>query len=248
MIGNLIGPGIKHIANRDYKSLPAVFTDIEAQFLIEKGLVEISEKPYLFVRPTQETKQAFQAGFERQAVEMKSFENEKSMTVFKENIQEVFGGQSKSSARKRKKNEEFKMKSIEELIKDHEKKLENTPLRNRLIHIPTLHRFDDNQSMPIDFNAKDMFKYRVYKDLWERGHTITCGETFSGDFLCYPGDPLHYHASHIVIIVDKDRTLTESEMIVHGRTSVSVKKGCLLVQEGPSTEIRYRTLKWTEPL
>lgn len=224
-----------------------MFTEIEAQFLLEKGLVEVIQKPNLLTGPSKETKAQFQLEYERQADEMRSFENERSMTVFKENVQEIFEGQSKSSARKQKKNQEFKMKSIEELIKDHEEKLANAPLRNRLVHIPTSHPFDVGQTVSKDVTAKDEFKYRVYKDLWERGETITCGETFSGDFLCYPGDPLHYHASQIVTIVDKDKEMTESEMIVHGRTSVSVKKDCLFAQEGEDGAIKYRRLKWVNP-
>lgn len=247
MIGSLIGPGIGNAGNRDYKSLPAVFTDIEAQFLIEKDFVEVVEKPNLVARPCQEIKEQFHVGYKKQMVEMKSFEHEKTMAVFKEKAQQIYEGQIKSSARKRKKNEEFKMKTIEEIVVDHEKKLENSPLRNRLVHIPTVHTFDHGQIVSKNIKAKDKFKFRVYKDLWERGYTITCGETFSGDFLCYPGDPLHYHASHIVTIIDKNRTMNECEMVVHGRTSVSVKKGCLLVQEGVNKDIRYRKLKWVNP-
>lgn len=247
MIGSLIGPGVGNTGNHDYKSLPAVFTNIEASFLVEKRIVEVCEKPNLLSGPSEETKAQFQTEYEKQADEMKSSEVERSMLVFNANAKEIFEGQSKSNVRKKKKNEEFKQKSIEELIKDHEEKLSRTPLHNRLVHIPTLHQFDVGQTVSKDIKAKDEFKFRVYRDLWEQGHTITCGETFSGDFLCYPGDPLHFHASHIVTIIDKNKDLSENEMVVHGRTAVSVKKGCIFAQQGDNGTIKYRTLKWVNP-
>ncbi|XP_063709997.1 tRNA-splicing endonuclease subunit Sen34 [Culicoides brevitarsis] len=245
VIGSLIGPGIGNLGNRDYKSLPATFTDVEAQFLVDKKFVVIVEKD-LKSPPDEETKKKFHEDFQRQASEMKSFENDKAMTIFKENVQKIYEGQAKSSLRKRQKNEEFKKKSIEELISDHETKLANAPLRNRLVHVPTSHPFPVSETLKERIQVKNEFKLKVYHDLWERGHTITCGETFSGDFLCYPGDPLHFHASHIVTIVDRE--LSEPEMVVHGRTSVSVKKGCLLAYPENDGKIKYRTLKWVNPV
>lgn len=169
------------------------------------------------------------------------------MRVFRSNVQQVFEGQTKSNARKRKKNETFVPKSIDELIKDHEEKLKNIPIKNRLVHIPTSHAFDIGDVVSKNVTAKNEFKFKVYQDLYERGHTITCGETFSGDFLCYPGDPLHFHASQIVIILGKKTKMEETEMILHGRTSVSVKKGCLFVREGENGKINYQNMKWVIP-
>uniref|UniRef100_A0A336KV52 tRNA-splicing endonuclease subunit Sen34 n=1 Tax=Culicoides sonorensis TaxID=179676 RepID=A0A336KV52_CULSO len=248
VIGSLIGPGIGFTGNKDYKSLPAVFTDIESQFLLEKGIVEVVEKPSLASIPPDSVKNQFQTQFEQQGNEMKSLEDERSMNLFKANIEHIFEGQSKSKTRKQKKSdEEFKPKTIDELIADHEQRLSNTPLKNRLVHIPTANQFEIGYAVSKQVQAKDQFKYRVFRDLWERGHTITCGETFSGDFLCYPGDPLHYHASHIVTILQKDEIFNENQMIVHGRTANTVKKICLFAQEDHDGSIKYHTLNWVTP-
>ncbi|XP_048665737.1 tRNA-splicing endonuclease subunit Sen34-like [Marmota marmota marmota] len=40
-------------------------------------------------------------------------------------------------------------------------------------------------------------RYRIYKDLWERGFFLSAAGKFGGDFLVYPGDPLHFHAHYI---------------------------------------------------
>lgn len=44
--------------------------------------------------------------------------------------------------------------------------------------------------------SDQQLRYRIYKDLWEKGYYITGGEKFGGDFLVYPGIIcmiLYYH-------------------------------------------------------
>lgn len=37
------------------------------------------------------------------------------------------------------------------------------------------------------FTSDQQIKYKIYKDLWEKGYYISSGEKFGGDFLVYPG-------------------------------------------------------------
>lgn len=93
-------------------------------------------------------------------------------------------------------------------------------------------------------------KYRVFHDLWKRGKFITPGDAFGADFLVYPGDPLLYHASHIVIIQSKP-AIRPLELISKVRLSVIVNKSCVLAYETAGgeggKEIAYQTVGWCNP-
>ena len=47
------------------------------------------------------------------------------------------------------------------------------------------------------FPSTDMekLKYKVFCDLWEKGHFLTAGSKFGGDFLVYAGE-FHISASY----------------------------------------------------
>lgn len=95
--------------------------------------------------------------------------------------------------------------------------------------------------------ALDQLKYRIFCDLWERGKWITSGETFGGDFLIYPGEPLYFHASHIVHVLNASdsKKIPVSSLVTKGRMSVVVNKFCLLAYESIDTkEIQYQTVQW----
>lgn len=91
-------------------------------------------------------------------------------------------------------------------------------------------------------------KYRVFYDLWRRGKFITPGDAFGADFLVYPGDPLIYHASHIVII-QSTPAIRPLQLISKLRLSVIVNKSCVFAYErsGGSKEIAYQTVSWCNP-
>lgn len=93
----------------------------------------------------------------------------------------------------------------------------------------------------------DPFKYRVFCDLWEKGKWITTGDTFGGDFLIYPGEPLYFHASHIIHVLSHEETEAMSTKILNTRCrlSVSVNKFCTFAYENKDTkELCYQTVQW----
>lgn len=90
-------------------------------------------------------------------------------------------------------------------------------------------------------------KYRVFCDLWKRGNFITSGATFGGDFLIYPSEPLHFHASHIVHVLsgDEAKAMTTRTFITRTRLSVNVNKLCTFAYENEeNNELCYQTAKW----
>ncbi|EDV97318.1 GH16791 [Drosophila grimshawi] len=93
----------------------------------------------------------------------------------------------------------------------------------------------------------DSLKYRVFHDLWKRGKYVTAGDAFGADFLVYPGDPLLYHASHIVI-VQSTPAIRPLELIAKVRLSVIVNKRCVFAHATTAgNQIAYQTVAWSNP-
>lgn len=93
----------------------------------------------------------------------------------------------------------------------------------------------------------DPFKYRVFCDLWEKGNYITSGATFGGDFLVYPGEPLQFHASHIVHVLsdDESKSMSSRTFITRTRLSVNVNKLCTFAYKNQeNNELCYQTVQW----
>lgn len=98
-------------------------------------------------------------------------------------------------------------------------------------------------------------KYQVFLDLWERGMFVTSGEAFGADFIAYPGDPMMFHASHIVIVMNGTE-ISKTDLITKGRLAVTVNKICIFaysvndesMHESQESDcrpkIRYQTLHW----
>ena len=100
-------------------------------------------------------------------------------------------------------------------------------------------------------DTNDSLKYLVFRDLWRRGKFVTCGDAFGADFLLYPGDPLIYHASHIVILLNSSK-IKPLDMITKVRLSVTVNKLCVFAYFDDESDsetdsvkkIVYHTMTW----
>jgi tRNA-splicing endonuclease subunit Sen34 len=113
--------------------------------------------------------------------------------------------------------------------------------------IPTKHPFALLPQLVLTWSTSNEAKYRVFKDLWNKGLYITSGDSFGSDFLSYPGDPFHYHASQIVHVVDPNARLEISYIVSCARLSVTVKKACVFAYPNDNDTITYQTLSWDNP-
>ncbi|GAM23733.1 hypothetical protein SAMD00019534_069080 [Acytostelium subglobosum LB1] len=82
----------------------------------------------------------------------------------------------------------------------------------------------NNKSIDHDLELR----YRVFKDLWEKGYYLTNGTKFGGTFLAYIGDPLHHHSEMIVIVKRPTQQVSSLELISMARLAVNVNKTTLL--------------------
>lgn len=51
------------------------------------------------------------------------------------------------------------------------------------------------------FTPDQQIKYKIYKDLSERGYYITSADKFGGDFLVYPGTYTYFSYNILIIII-----------------------------------------------
>lgn len=99
---------------------------------------------------------------------------------------------------------------------------------------------------------ENVLKYKVFCDFWTRGYYVTAGDAFGADFMLYPGDPLQYHASHIVILLETP-IIQPLDLIAKVRLSVIVNKICIFAYFGREEEetdtdvereVHYQTVQW----
>ncbi|TGZ73630.1 hypothetical protein CRM22_001371 [Opisthorchis felineus] len=90
---------------------------------------------------------------------------------------------------------------------------------------------------------------RVFSDLWSKGFYITTSSAkMGGDFLVYPGDPLLFHASHIIVVHRPDELVLPHQLAARLRLANSVRKILVLATvsvEHPDPGVFYTSFSWT---
>ncbi|KAJ2448700.1 tRNA-splicing endonuclease subunit [Coemansia sp. RSA 2336] len=95
-------------------------------------------------------------------------------------------------------------------------------------------------------SEQEQLQYKLFKDFHSRGFYITRGIKFGGDYLLYPGDPMRYHSSHIVTLMEHKQTMSSQQLITLGRLCTAVKKTRLLSTWDPSTsQFTHVSLNWS---
>ena len=69
---------------------------------------------------------------------------------------------------------------------------------------------------------------RVFRDLWARGWFVTLGTKFGADYLAYPGDPRHHHATHTVHVMRPEQPLRPLELVAATRLANDARKSAVL--------------------
>lgn len=89
----------------------------------------------------------------------------------------------------------------------------------------------------------DVLRFKVYKDLWEKGYYVTSGQNFGADFLVYPGDPYVTHSNYLVVCVDKNGVIRPADIAVLCRLGGAVQKCIMLASQSIQNLIVYQSLK-----
>lgn len=130
---------------------------------------------------------------------------------------------------------------------------ETTRIKQSLIsqtvfmQIPTMHPFEIASEAVQSFSVSNFSKYKVFRSLWKQGFYITNGDSFGCDFLVYPGDPIHFHASKTVHVIDRDQLVDVKFIVSCGRLAVSVNKKCVFAYANSDDTVTYQNIEWSNP-
>ncbi|EFN82687.1 tRNA-splicing endonuclease subunit Sen34, partial [Harpegnathos saltator] len=95
------------------------------------------------------------------------------------------------------------------------------------------------------FTSDQLIRYKVYKDLHERGYYISSGDKFGGDFLVYPGDPIMFHSQFIVQCQCEKEEISVIELIAKCRISCHVRKTLVFAMYCKEKDkVKYQSLQW----
>jgi tRNA-intron endonuclease len=85
-------------------------------------------------------------------------------------------------------------------------------------------------------------KFRVYKDLRNKGYVVTPGIKYGCDFAVYENGPGLDHAPYVVQIIDVHNKIGATEIIKSGRLATTVRKSFILALI--NSEIKYLEFNW----
>lgn len=86
-------------------------------------------------------------------------------------------------------------------------------------------------------------KYRVYKELRDRGYVATPGIKYGNDFAVYENGPGRDHAPYVVQIISEKEYLSASEIVKAGRLASTVRKAFIIAVVNEE-QVRFIEFNW----
>ncbi|XP_056398055.1 tRNA-splicing endonuclease subunit Sen34 isoform X2 [Hyla sarda] len=257
VLGNLVGALVRKPRQNMRLGLPVQLMPEEARLLVEIGAARL-------VHHRLDQEPSPHAGVSLVCTVMAHIYEEQGKLALQEKRRTLEGLSERiaEGRRKRKRKnvdqEEEPMESssqgpIKELLN-----LEKTfhfPKNATMVQIPTAQLHTDNEEMvdiqeassewPYTGQKKHEDRYKVFRDLWQKGYYLTSGGKFGGDFLAYPGDPMRFHSHYIAICLSPDEDIALSDIITAGRLGTNVKKTVLLCSSNQEGQVTYTSLQWS---
>ena len=111
------------------------------------------------------------------------------------------------------------------------------------IHIPIPDVLELEQETPRDdvITREQESRAAVFRDLWEKGFTLTSGLKYGADYLVYQGDPALVHSCFLAMVLPWKQPIATLTSLC--RVGSKVVKALLLcsVEKGV---VQYQTLQW----
>ncbi|XP_052902536.1 uncharacterized protein LOC128310041 [Anopheles moucheti] len=247
IVGNLIGVPVSHPRNVNQQGMPAALSRWELKLLLEKEIIRLVDQNSALQRPpSDEETHVYASMVERQKEELRMPAIEKRLEAFQKHLPKIIEGKRKKLLKSGVKEEDIRL-DAEQLVSDERERIMKEKF-DTMVQIPTKHPVALGFSeCSLDLSTEEHVKYRIFASLWQEGGFITTGDAFGCDFLLYPGDPMYFHASHMVHVL-KDgmsQKLDAKYLIRVCRLSVVVNKLCVLAYIDESTnEVQFETLEW----
>ncbi|KAH8234824.1 hypothetical protein KR032_003744 [Drosophila birchii] len=228
-------------------TLPVELTKFETQLVLDEHIAQLVDKSHsLKAPPTPEQMQEYQADFESRLVAQEASLKKEKLRENERYMDKILTGK-RNKLLKLGNNEKAASLTAEDVMKEMSDNFK-FDRQNALVELPYEHlKRHSGEIISEPLVHTNALKYRIFKDLWKRGKFVTSGDAFGADFLVYPGDPLIYHASHIVIVQDAP-VIKPLELVAKVRLSVIVNKSCVFAFESEDNkEIHYQTVSWCNP-
>lgn len=248
LVGKLIGVPVNNPRSIAHNSLPGFYNQYETKLMLEEGFVVLEDKGGLRELPTENVVNQFQDHQKRIVDELQKPYIEGRLEATKTNMEQIVKGKIKKLVKAGVPEEEIDI-SPEQILNEVTVKLQQSisSKSNVYVQIPTQHPFLVHSEPVNDITVQNTQKYKVFKDLWRKGFHLTTGDSFGCDFLAYPGDPMLYHASQTVHVVDPNQKFDIKCLISKARLSVSVNKKCVFAYTDDDDVVTYQTLSWDNP-
>lgn len=269
IVGKLIGIPVSNATNLSVNGLPAFYNDYEVKLMLEEGLVVLEDKTGLKLPPSNGMRDLYAIHLKNNILDSHKPYIEDRLKIIKVNMENIIAGKRKkllkSGIPKEGEIVYIALKELyinyveilrfvaieihpEDIIRDETAKIAQAmSSKSTFVQVPTQHPFKVSSTTVKDFPVENISKYKVFKDLWSKGFFITNGDSFGCDFLTYPGDPISFHASQIVNVVDQHKQYDINYLVSCSRLSVSVKKKCVFAYTSNNDTITYQTTQWDNP-
>lgn len=247
IVGKLMGACVPYPRNVSVNGLPAYYTEYQTRLMLEQEIAELENKKGLMKPPTAEMKKAYNEYQDQLISEAQDPFVESKLGAVRNNMESIIKGKTAKLLKKGVKEEDINI-NADDILKQEEQRLRSTMKTTiGFTQIPTQHPFQLASNIIKDFPVDNMSKYKVFKDLWHKGFYITNGESFGGDFLTYHDDPMYFHASQIVHVIDGNEKFELYFPISCTRLAVSVKKKCVYAYLNEDGDVIYQTMFWDNP-
>lgn len=249
IVGKLVGIPVSYPRNLQWNALPAVYSENEAKLLLDKNLVIIEDRKLLRNPPSEETKEIFNNHSKHLEENLRQSYIKTRLEPTKAVMNDVIAGKRKKLLKSGVPENEINV-TEEDIIREKTEQLQQS-FPTSTVTTQILNEYPFNSQLNFDevkdIQVTDMRKYKIFRDLWEKNFVITNGDSFGCDFLVYPGDPVSFHASQIIHIVNLADKFNVKYLVSCGRLSISVNKKCVFAYVKENDEIGYQTLEWDNP-
>lgn len=249
IVGKLIGIPIAYPRNMNWNGLPAIYNEYEAKLLLEKNFVIIEDRRKLRNPPAEEHKEIFQNHQENLEHKIRKDYIESRLDETRANMDKIIEGKKKKLKKSGIPENEIDVTS-EDIIKQRIESLEES-FPSSIVPTQILNEYPFSSQLEFtqikDLEVTNIGKYQIFRDLWEKNFILTNGDSFGCDFLCYPGDPVSFHASQLIHVIEPSEKFNVKYLVSCGRLSVSVNKKCVFAFIRDNNEVIYQTLEWDNP-
>lgn len=247
IMGKLIGAAVPYPRNVALNGLPAMYTSIQTKFMMERGIIELISGKQLTESPTEQMKEVYENHRAELIKDAEHFFVETRLEVMREKMEMIIQGKRAKLIKRGVKDTDINI-TAEDVLREEVNRMKSTQSATiSYAQVPTAHPINVASSPIKNFSVYNNDKYNVFKDLWHKGYYITNGESFGGDFLVYNDDPMYFHASQIIHVVNKREKLELFFPVSCTRLAVSVKKKCVFAYVNEEGKVNYQTMLWENP-